>query len=164
MLIIDYIRRVRYREGYEKGIHDHDAAAILRAFLPLRNAAGTLRHSPSARALAVAWWCRRDAAPQETTDRIRAARAIDTMSPAGRALQAMRDELAATIVEWIQHGALPFPATEASAAAAFLLDTITSATPTFRFTHYADALVTAFRARLSDDAGGSVLASALQRV
>ena len=154
----------RYREGYEKGIHDHDAAAILRAFLPLRNAAGTLRHSPSARALAVAWWCRRDAAPQEATDRIRAARAIDTMSPAGRALQAMRDELAATIVEWIQRDALPFPTTEASAAAAFLLDTITTATPTFRFTHYADALVTAFRARLADDAGGSVLASALQRL
>nr|WP_298129756.1 DNA repair ATPase [uncultured Pseudoxanthomonas sp.] len=154
----------RYREGYEKGIHDHDAAAILRAFLPLRNAAGTLRHSPSARALAVAWWCRRDAAPQEATDRIRAARAIDTMSPAGRALQAMRDDLATTIVEWVQRDALPFPATEASAAAAFLLDTITSATPTFRFTHYADALVTAFRARLSDDAGGSVLASALQRL
>jgi len=154
----------RYREGYEKGIHDHDAAAILRAFLPLRNAAGTLRHSPSARALAVAWWCRRDAAPQETTDRIRAARAIDAMSPAGRALQAMREELAATIVEWIQRDALPFPAAEASAAATFLLDTVTSATPTFRFTHYADALVTAFRARLSDDAGGSVLASALQRL
>ena len=66
------------------------------------NAAGTLRHSPSARALAVAWWCRRDAAPQETTDRIRAARAIDTMSPAGRALQAMREELDALyLLEWL---------------------------------------------------------------
>ncbi|MCP6060302.1 hypothetical protein NL388_34105, partial [Klebsiella pneumoniae] len=26
----------RYRDGYEKGIHDHDAAAILRHLLPLR--------------------------------------------------------------------------------------------------------------------------------
>jgi hypothetical protein len=154
----------RYREGYEKGIHDHDAAAILRAFLPLRNAAGTLRHPPSARALAVVWWCRSDAAPQATIDRIRAARAIDAMSPAGRALHAMREELAAAIAEWIRHDALPFPATDASAAATFLLDTVTSATPTFRFTHYADALATALRARLSDDTGGGVLASALQRL
>ncbi|TQM05773.1 dynein-related subfamily AAA family protein [Pseudoxanthomonas sp. 3HH-4] len=154
----------RYREGYEKGIHDHDAAAILRAFLPLRNAAGALRHAPTARALAVAWWCRDDAAPQETIDRIRAARAIDAISPAGRAVQTLRDELASTIVAWVEHDALSFPATDAAAAAVFLIDTVTGAAPTFRFTHYADALVTTFRARLADDAAGSVLASALQRL
>ncbi|WP_296282158.1 DNA repair ATPase [Pseudoxanthomonas sp.] len=154
----------RYREGYEKGIHDHDAAAILRAFLPLRNAAGTLRHAPSARALAVAWWCRSDAVPQETIDRIRAARAIDALSPAGRAVTTLRDDLAATLAEWIQRDALPFATTDTKAAATFLVDTVTTATPTFRFTHYADALVSAFRARLTDDAGGAVLASALQRL
>ncbi|WAC62129.1 DNA repair ATPase [Pseudoxanthomonas sp. SL93] len=154
----------RYREGYEKGIHDHDAAAILRAFLPLRSAAGTLRHAPAARALAVAWWCRSDAAPQEAIDRIRAARAIDAMSPAGRALQSVREELATAIIEWVQRDALPFAATDAVAAAAFLVDTVATATPTFRFTHYAEALVTAFRGRLSNDAGGGVLTSALQRL
>ncbi|WP_299345776.1 DNA repair ATPase [uncultured Pseudoxanthomonas sp.] len=154
----------RYREGYEKGIHDHDAAAILRAFLPLRNAAGTLRHAPSARALAVAWWCRSDAVPQETIERIRAARAIDALSPAGRAMATLRDDLAATLAEWIQRDALPFARTDTKAAATFLMDTVTTATPTFRFTHYADALVSAFRARLTDDAGGAVLASALQRL
>ena len=153
----------RYREGYEKGIHDHDAAAILRAFLPLRSAAGTLQHAPAARALAIAWWCRSDAVPQDAMDRIRAARAIDAMSPAGRAVPTLRDELATAIVDWVQRDALPFVATDASSAATFLVDTVTSATPTFRFTHYADALVAAFRTRLSDEAGG-VLASALQRL
>jgi len=153
----------RYREGYEKGIHDHDAAAILRAFLPLRSAAGTLQHAPAARALAIAWWCRGDAVPQDAIDRIRAARAIDAMSPAGRALPSLCGDLATAIVDWVQRDALPFAATDAAAAAAFLVDTITTATPTFRFTHYADALVTAFRARLSDETGG-VLANALQRL
>src|SRR5256885_1486909 len=33
----------RYREGYERGIHDHDAARILQVLLPLRDAAGVLR-------------------------------------------------------------------------------------------------------------------------
>ena len=154
----------RYREGYEKGIHDHDAAAILRTFLPLRNAAGTLRHAPAARALAVAWWCRSDAMPQEAIDRIRASRAIDALSSAGRAVATLRDELAATICEWMQRDALPFVTTDATAAATFLVDTVTTATPTFRFTHYADALASALRARLVDDAGGAVLASALQRL
>lgn len=154
----------RYRDGYEKGIHDHDAAAILRAYLPLRQAAGTLQYAPAARALAVAWWCRGDAVTHDTVDRIRAARAIDALSPAGRALPALRDELAATLVEWLQRDALPFAATDAPAAAAFLTDTVTTATPTFRFTHYADALATAFRTRLTDETSGGALTSALQRL
>ncbi len=36
----------RYKEGYEKGIHDHDAAAILVRLLPLRESAGLLRYAP----------------------------------------------------------------------------------------------------------------------
>src|SRR5690606_16652493 len=41
----------RYREGYEKGIHDHDAALILNQLIPLRDSAGLLAFSPLARAL-----------------------------------------------------------------------------------------------------------------
>ncbi|WP_313302598.1 DNA repair ATPase [Diaphorobacter sp.] len=46
----------RYREGYERGIHDHDAALIVQALIPLRDAAGVLRFGPNARALAVMFW------------------------------------------------------------------------------------------------------------
>lgn len=42
----------RYREGYEKGIHDHDATLILSKLLPLRERAGLLQFSPEARGLA----------------------------------------------------------------------------------------------------------------
>ena len=42
----------RYREGYEKGIHDHDAALILARLLPLRDSAGLLSHTPLARGIA----------------------------------------------------------------------------------------------------------------
>src|SRR5690606_33505478 len=48
----------RYREGYEKGIHDHDAARILHALLPLYRGAGALVHAPAARALALLFWQR----------------------------------------------------------------------------------------------------------
>ena len=50
----------RYREGYERGIHDHDAALILQALTPLADAAGVLRHAPHARSLAALFWSRRD--------------------------------------------------------------------------------------------------------
>ncbi|QNP71179.1 DNA repair ATPase [Streptomyces roseirectus] len=53
------VRRVAqesYDEGYERGIHDHDATAILRALLPLYDRAGTLRHEPAVRAAALVSW------------------------------------------------------------------------------------------------------------
>ena len=46
----------RYDEGYERGVHDHDAALILDKLLGLRRTAGRLRYAPSARALAVLYW------------------------------------------------------------------------------------------------------------
>jgi hypothetical protein len=46
----------RYAEGYVKGVHDVDAASILRALLAIETSAGLLRHAPAARALARAFW------------------------------------------------------------------------------------------------------------
>ncbi|MEL6702928.1 MAG: DNA repair ATPase [Bacteroidota bacterium] len=46
----------RYGEGYVKGVHDHDAATILRALLRLHADAGLLRYGPAARACALVWW------------------------------------------------------------------------------------------------------------
>src|SRR5690606_21291108 len=40
----------RYDEGYERGVHDVDAAKILAAVMGLRELAGLLRFAPSARA------------------------------------------------------------------------------------------------------------------
>ncbi|MFE2512886.1 DNA repair ATPase [Streptomyces naganishii] len=45
-----------YDEGYERGVHDHDATAVLTALLPLYERAGLLRHEPAARAAAQLFW------------------------------------------------------------------------------------------------------------
>ncbi|MFD4565640.1 DNA repair ATPase [Streptomyces sp. NPDC058467] len=45
-----------YDEGYERGVHDHDATAILAALLRLHESAGPLRHEPAARAAAQLFW------------------------------------------------------------------------------------------------------------
>ncbi len=58
-LLDESVRRFaapRYHEGYQKGIHDHDAAAILRQLVPLVDSAGLLRFSPLARAVALLYW------------------------------------------------------------------------------------------------------------
>jgi SpoVK/Ycf46/Vps4 family AAA+-type ATPase len=46
----------RYDEGYERGVHDADAVAILRALMGLYHTAGMMRYSPDARALACLFW------------------------------------------------------------------------------------------------------------
>ncbi|MFJ8533602.1 DNA repair ATPase [Streptomyces sp. NPDC093591] len=116
-----------YDEGYERGVHDHDAALILAALLRLHEAAGLLRHQPAVRAAAQMFWA------HGTTDQDRAdwrrravslARARDTfgLAPATADLQA---ELAEAIDTWSgrsSEGAEGLPA----ASASYLFDELTS--------------------------------------
>ncbi len=57
--LLDVVRRVaadRYDEGYERGVHDEDAAAILEALLRLHAGAGVLRYPPDMRAAVQLYW------------------------------------------------------------------------------------------------------------
>jgi len=46
----------RYREGYQKGIHDEDAARLLRALIAMQGEAGLLAWGPRERVLALLYW------------------------------------------------------------------------------------------------------------
>jgi len=46
----------RYKEGYEKGVHDHDATLILQGILPALALADLLKFDPGARALTQTFW------------------------------------------------------------------------------------------------------------
>lgn len=48
----------RFAEGYAKGVHDHDALAILTTLIDIDNKIGLLRHRPTVRAAAWLWWLR----------------------------------------------------------------------------------------------------------
>ncbi|GAA2740016.1 DNA repair ATPase [Kitasatospora cinereorecta] len=68
--LLDQVRRAAERahdEGYERGVHDHDAALILGALLRLRAGAGLLEHPAEVRAAAQLFWA------HGTDDRQRAA-------------------------------------------------------------------------------------------
>ncbi|MER8005041.1 DNA repair ATPase [Streptomyces sp. NPDC094149] len=74
-----------YDEGHERGVHDHDATAILTSLLQLHTEAGLLRHPPTARAAAHLFWTH-DTTPESRdtwTRRARSlARARETFGPA----------------------------------------------------------------------------------
>jgi hypothetical protein len=71
--LLELVRKAaadRYSEGYERGLHDHDAAKILSALLDMRTTAGLLRYGPDARAIAALWWAHHSEDPEEFKPRV----------------------------------------------------------------------------------------------
>jgi hypothetical protein len=57
--VLEHVRAFaapRYQEGYQKGVHDEDAARLLAALVPMQDGAGLLAWGPSERALALLYW------------------------------------------------------------------------------------------------------------
>ncbi|MFE3827412.1 DNA repair ATPase [Streptomyces sp. NPDC059092] len=126
-----------YDEGYERGVHDHDATLILGALLRLRAGAGLLRFPPGARAAAQLFWAHgttreaREAWTRRAVSMARA-RAAFGLAPAIAALQA---ELAGVLAPY-GGGAL---------SAAYLFEELTGGPEGFVTGAGARALLAAFR-------------------
>ncbi|GHA48733.1 DNA repair ATPase [Streptomyces anthocyanicus] len=114
-----------YDEGYERGVHDHDATLVLTALLPLYEKAGTLVHEPAARAAAQLFWAHGTTprAREAWTRRARSlARARDTFG-LWAAIAALEEELAGAVGTWpgpgeMVAGAGPVPGGAAAGAPA----------------------------------------------
>ncbi|MFI8340946.1 DNA repair ATPase [Streptomyces sp. NPDC085639] len=103
-----------YDEGYERGVHDHDAAAILRVLLRLHESAGLLRYPARDRAAAALFWAHGMTAEERaclTRRAVSLARARNTFghSPA---LDAFQGELMQAIVTFAPDMAAPARAAE----------------------------------------------------
>ncbi|MFI2631768.1 DNA repair ATPase [Streptomyces collinus] len=92
--IVRQAAETAYDEGYERGVHDHDATAILTTLLRLHEDAGPLRHEPAARAAAQLFWAHgtTDEERQSWTRRATSlARARDTFGLAPAIADLQRD-------------------------------------------------------------------------
>ncbi|GEK74555.1 MULTISPECIES: DNA repair ATPase [Halomonas] len=146
----------RYREGYEKGVHDHDAARILGALQPVRKAAGGLRHGPWARALAVAWWLEREswsASEGGLTPDVLQAQCIS----AGILARSMgSDRLKDDLVAGVRTSLAQFPLVEAwsleeadiEAAAGYLVEQLAAEGEAFEASGYGMRMARAFQEAL----------------
>ncbi|MFI8889129.1 DNA repair ATPase [Streptomyces paradoxus] len=122
-----------YDEGYERGVHDHDATAILSGLLRLHVGAGPLRHEPAARAAAQLFWAHgtTEGERQSWTQRaVSLARARDTFGLAP-AIADLRRELAEVA--------------GGEAAAAYLFEELTSGPPGFVISAGTRTLLDKFR-------------------
>ncbi|WMJ69956.1 DNA repair ATPase [Stenotrophomonas sp. 24(2023)] len=155
----------RYREGYERGIHDHDAALILRALLPLQQAAGPLRHAPRVRALALLFWAaqHRQEAVAQWPDRQAGAEAIARLFGSDEGRQALCAEMTGALQAYVQAQALPFDADVASQAAAYLGEELRAGEPVFSTSRHALALLDALAQQLALAGQREAFERALQR-
>lgn len=91
-----------YDEGHQRGVHDHDATALLTALLRLHEEAGLLRHPPGTRAAAQLFWAygvTARAREDWTRRAVSLARVRETFGPAV-ALDAFRTEVASAVREF----------------------------------------------------------------
>ena len=129
----------RYDEGYERGVHDHDATELLRALLRLHAGAGLLRYPPAARAAAQLFWRFGAAEPARAGWTARAtslARARDRFgrpdraavpsggdrTDAGDAIDRLHAELAEEVGRFLTDTGLTGPAADADLAGEYLFE------------------------------------------
>ncbi len=149
----------RFDEGYERGVHDHDAGLILRHLLALEQGAGLLRFTPRVRALASLFW----AFPLPGADPRNRARWERQAQSLGRLMQsfgvssasaALAQELAAAIGHWASENQLLLPETsdpqgDALRAGAYLAAELAQTPPRFATSAQAVQLVHALRQDLA---------------
>ena len=116
----------RYQEGYERGVHDSDAAAIIRAVWPRLEEIGRLRYTPDARALALLFWSHPDPQQSQQKDRwqqqAQSARQLVEAFQRVAAIAQISAQLAPAIDKFVATHNLPFSPELAVSAAAYLTE------------------------------------------
>ena len=145
-LLLQQVRgaaELAYDEGYERGVHDQDAAAILGALLRLRAGAGLLEHPAEVRAAAQLFWAHGASEPQRLAWQRRArslALARSTFGPAA-ALAELAAELTDAVAGFTAASGLP----ATPPAGDYLLEELAEPREGFASGAAARALLDAFR-------------------
>ncbi|MET8980802.1 DNA repair ATPase [Streptomyces sp. NPDC004539] len=149
--LVREVAQKSYDEGYERGVHDHDATAILRALLPLYDRVGTLRHEPAVRAAAQLAWTHglgADARQTWTRRAVSLARVSELFGTALGIPDLIRELAAALETPGAPH-----------AAAAYLFEELTSGPEGFVLSLPARTLIDKFRSTVGSSAYDDDLAA-----
>ena len=111
----------RYDEGYERGVHDHDASLILAQLLELEAKAGLLRFSPAARALGQWFWAFHPDREACTRWQASAQSLAKLKEMFGGGWQAFQSQLETELTEALDSYQLSVISCQAKDAAAYLL-------------------------------------------
>lgn len=151
----------RYREGYENGIHDHDATLILQTLLPALEAADFLRFDPLSRGFAQVFWVNLESFAQQSehalnwhtwVERAQSAAHMQRVFASGQAGDILARDIQAAMLQFVEHHPVPVPALTLARAAEYLVLELGRDRPEFIVSRYAQALVDELRRSLDDAA------------
>ncbi|MCG8610871.1 MAG: DNA repair ATPase [Pseudomonadales bacterium] len=113
----------RYQEGYEKGIHDHDAMKLLVALLKLEQEADLLRYPGRVRSLAVMYWANHQSAALCQRYRIQARAEHDRRKAftRGGVSEVLLESVASELQQFAQATLLNYSPRECGQAADYLV-------------------------------------------
>ena len=158
----------RYDEGYERGVHDHDAALILGRVVAMYRAAGLLRFAPGPRAAAcLAWAFGGEDLAEERRRLRRRAQSLQRLRRAfahSDAIQALESDLALHVTAVHQREGLSLTAGDARVAGRYLFEQLGAGEERFVAGGAAAALREAFLAHLDGSATRMELEEDLQRL
>ncbi len=140
----------RYREGYEKGIHDHDTALILGKLVPLRDSAGLLRFAPAARALASFFWGlnRGNQPAVQWPERARTSQHIVTLFGRTDGLVQLQREIDGELAIFATEQGIEVNASLTAEAAEYLVQELAAASVELTFSKYARELLEGLQAKM----------------
>ncbi|MDB1086790.1 DNA repair ATPase [Streptomyces sp. ACA25] len=138
-----------YDEGYDRGVHDHDAARILAAVLRLRSGAGLLGFTPDVRCAAQLFWAFGTAGPDREawTTRARSLARARTAFGGSAAVTELSAELADAAGTFLETAGLPRPSVQGDVGA-YLFEELASENEGFVTSAAARSLLDDFRSAL----------------
>ncbi|MFT5684748.1 MAG: hypothetical protein ACI8RZ_005692 [Myxococcota bacterium] len=147
----------RYDEGYERGLHDADAAIILGRLLSVQRTAGLLRFPPTPRAIAALFWdsCTDDVSKGRWHRRARNLARLRAALRASPALTGFSRELGGVITAWLEETgvatalSLTWGDLNAEQAGQYLAEELAAEHPRFTVSAEAAELVRALEAWLA---------------
>lgn len=152
----------RYKEGYEKGVHDHDAALILKQLLPTLDRADLLRYDPLSRGLAQIFWANLKRSldnsqsfkfSHETwNERAQSAYQMHEVFEQTNAIELLVKEVEDSLNIFLEHHPIDVCALDISRAANYLVAELGRERAEFIGSHYARELADELKRSLSDDA------------
>lgn len=154
----------RYKEGYEKGVHDHDAILLLKELLPAIDRADLLRFDPLSRGLAQIFWAnikslaknKPKGAERETLsfttwpERAQSAAQMQSIFASSEAVELLASEIREALTSFIRHHPIPVSELDIRRAADYLVAELGRERIEFIGSKYATNLVEELKRSMDD--------------
>ncbi|MBX2859494.1 MAG: DNA repair ATPase [Cellvibrionaceae bacterium] len=151
----------RYKEGYTKGIHDHDAAKILSQLIPALAQAGHLKYDPLCRGLAQVFWANIEKIASQLAslrlsystwpERAQSAARLANLLSSLEAKQQLATEIEVALTEFVKHHPIVATPLVLKRSAAYLVDELGSETIRFVCSKHGMELAEALKRTLDQD-------------